>query len=157
MAVRDDVVSMLKPLLSECGSVARSKEVIISNLQNIYETAVNTITEQGYDYPVKVYVTVEDFPAKAYGDLTFPAGKYQALRIDIGNALGKNWWCVMYPPLCFIDDATAVVSDEGKELLRENLSEKEYLALLNDPETKIKGESAIYNYIKDFFDKKLSR
>jgi stage II sporulation protein R len=157
MAVRDDVVSMLKPLLSECGSVARSKEVIISNLQNIYETAVNTITEQGYDYPVKVYVTVEDFPAKAYGDLTFPAGKYQALRIDIGNALGKNWWCVMYPPLCFIDDATAVVSDEGKELLRENLSEKEYLALLNDPETNIKGESAIYNYIKDFFDKKLSR
>ena len=150
-------MTMLKPLLKDCKSESESKAVVLDNLQNIYTTAINTITEQGYDYPVKVYMTVEEFPAKVYGDLTFPEGKYQALRIDIGEALGQNWWCVMYPPLCFIDDATAVVSDEGKELLRENLSEKEYLALLNDPETNIKGESAIYNYIKDFFDKKLSR
>ncbi len=151
LAVRDDVVAMLNPLVSDCESVAKSKEIIINNLQNIYTTAVNTITEQGYDYPVKVYVTTEEFPAKTYGDLTFPEGIYQALRIDIGNALGQNWWCVMYPPLCFIDDATAVVSDEGKEILKDNLSPAEYEALLNDPETEIKGESLLYNKVKEFF------
>ena len=149
LAVRDDVVTMLKPLLADCESVAASKEIIVSNLQNIYMTAVNTITEQGYDYPVKVYVTAEKFPAKTYGDLTFPEGNYQALRIDIGNALGQNWWCVMYPPLCFIEDATVVVSDEGKEILKESLSDEEYRALLNNPETEIKGESVIYNKLKE--------
>ena len=109
MAVKEDVVAMLKPLLKDCENVAESKKVIISNLQPIYETAVNTITEQGYDYKVKVYMTTEEFPAKTYGDLTFPEGKYQALRVDIGAAQGQNWWCVMYPPLCFIDESPAVV------------------------------------------------
>ena len=153
LAVKDDVVTMLKPLLTDCKSVAESKEIIVSNLQNIYMTAVNTITEQGYDYPVKVYVTAEKFPAKTYGDLTFPEGNYQALRIDIGSAMGQNWWCVMYPPLCFIDDATVVVSDEGKKILKENLSDAEYRALLNDPDTEIKGESLIYKKIKELLDK----
>lgn len=153
LAVKDDVVAMLKPLLADCESVAKSKEIIVSNLENIYMTAVNTITEEGYDYPVKVYVTAEEFPAKTYGDLTFPEGNYQALRIDIGNALGQNWWCVMYPPLCFIDDATVVVSDEGKEILKENLSDAEYRALLNSPETEIKGESIIYNKIKEMISR----
>ena len=153
LAVKDDVVTMLKPFLIDCESVAVSKEIIVSNLQNIYMTAVNTITEQGYDYPVKVYVTAEKFPAKTYGDLTFPEGNYQALRIDIGSAMGQNWWCVMYPPLCFIDDATVVVSDEGKKILKENLSDAEYRALLNDPDTEIKGESIIYNKLKMFLEK----
>ncbi len=152
LAVRDDVVTMLHPLLKECKSTSESKQVILANLQNIYTTAVNTITEQGYDYPVKVYMTVEDFPERTYGDLTFPEGKYQALRIDIGEANGQNWWCVMYPPLCFIDNATVVVSDEGKKMLKENLTPEEYSALLNDPETEIKCESYVYNKIKGWLD-----
>lgn len=147
MAVKEDVVSMLKPLLSDCGSVAESKNVIVSNLQNIYETAVNTIVEQGYDYDVKVYVTEEEFPAKTYGDLTFPEGKYQALRIDIGQAQGQNWWCVMYPPLCFIDESTAVVSEDGKELLQENLTPQEYADLFAHSE--VKGESWFYNWLTE--------
>lgn len=145
MAVKEDVVSMLKPLLSNCESVAESKNVIVSNLQNIYETVVDTIVEQGYDYDVKVYVTEEEFPAKTYGDLTFPEGKYQALRIDIGQAQGQNWWCVMYPPLCFIDESTAVVSEDGKEMLQENLTPQEYADLFAHSE--VKGESWLYNWL----------
>lgn len=145
MAVKEDVVTMLKPLLADCESVAESKNIIVSNLQNIYETAVNTVVEQGYDYDIKVYVTEEEFPAKTYGDLTFPEGKYQALRIDIGKAQGQNWWCVMYPPLCFIDESTAVVSEDGKELLKENLTPQEYADLFANSE--IKGESWFYNWL----------
>ena len=122
MAVKEDVVTMLKPLLADCKNVSESKSVIVANLQNIYTTAINTIVEQGYDYSVKVYVTEEKFPAKTYGDLTFPEGTYQALRIDIGKAEGQHWWCVMLPPLCFVDESVAVVDADGKEMLKENLS-----------------------------------
>lgn len=129
MAVKEDVVTMLRPLLEKCDNVDESKSIIVANLQNIYTAAIHTIVEQGYDYDVKVYVTEEEFPAKTYGDLTFPAGNYQALRIDIGEAKGQNWWCVMFPPLCFIDESTAVVSEEGKEALKRALTSEEYEAL----------------------------
>jgi stage II sporulation protein R len=129
MAVKEDVIAMLRPLLEKCDDVQESKNIVVANLQNIYTTAVNTIVEQGYDYDVKVYVTEEEFPAKTYGDLTFPAGNYQALRIDIGEAKGQNWWCVVFPPLCFIDESTAVVSEEGKEALKRALTAEEYEAL----------------------------
>ncbi|MBQ9984105.1 MAG: stage II sporulation protein R [Lachnospiraceae bacterium] len=129
LAVKEDVVAYLKPLLEKCKSVSESKNVIVANLQNIYTIAVNTIVEQGYDYSVEVYVTEETFPAKTYGDITFPAGQYQALRVDIGEAKGQNWWCVMFPPLCFIDESTAMVSEEGKEILEENLTPEEYAEL----------------------------
>lgn len=145
MAVKEDVITLLKPLLEECKNVEESKEVIVSNLQSIYASAINTITEQGYDYNVKVYVTEEEFPAKTYGDLTFPDGNYQALRIDIGEAKGQNWWCVMYPPLCFIDESTVIVPEEGKEILKENLTPEEYEDLF--AHSKVKGRSWIYDWI----------
>lgn len=156
MAVKEDVVAMLKPLLEKCDNVDDSKNIIVANLQNIYTTAINTIVEQGYDYDVKVYVTEEEFPAKTYGDLTFPAGNYQALRIDIGEAKGQNWWCVMFPPLCFIDESTAVVSEEGKEALKRALTSEEYEALYayysgngEDNGVTIKGKSWLLEQWKE--------
>lgn len=157
MAVKEDVVTMLKPLLSDCADVKESKNVIVSNMDKIYKTAVNTVVEQGYDYEIKVYVTEELFPAKTYGDLTFPEGSYQALRVDIGEAKGQNWWCVMFPPLCFVDESTAVVSAESKEDLKKALTPEEYAALFayskdgRTPEgetVEVKGESMLYNWIK---------
>lgn len=157
LAVKEDVVTMLRPLLESCEDVDDSKNIIVANLQNIYTTAINTIVEQGYDYDVKVYVTEEEFPAKTYGDLTFPAGNYQALRIDIGEAKGQNWWCVMFPPLCFIDESTAVVSEEGKEALKRALTSEEYEALYayysGDKEgvdITIKGESWLADCWKQY-------
>lgn len=151
LAVKEDVVTLIKPMLANCKTVAESKNVIVSHLQDIYKTAINTIVEQGYDYSVNVYVTEEEFPAKTYGDLTFPQGRYQALRVDIGKAQGQNWWCVMFPPLCFIDDSTAVVSENGKELLKENLTPEEYADLFADSD--IKGESLLYEWIRNHFPK----
>lgn len=160
MAVKEDVIRYLKPLMMECKNVSESKDVIVSNLQNIYTVAVDTIVEQGYDYDVKVYLTEETFPAKSYGDMTFPEGDYQALRIDIGEANGKNWWCVMYPPLCFVDESTAVISEDGKHKLSEVLTKEEYedlFAYINghgeDVNTsfEITGESWLWNH---FFGEK---
>ncbi len=146
LAVKEDVVTYLKPLLEDCESVAESKEILVSNLRNIYTVARNTIVEQGYDYTVKVYVTQETFPEKVYGDMVFPAGDYQALRIDIGEAKGQNWWGIMYPPLCFIDDAISVDSEEGKEILKETLTPQEYARLFMESDIKI--ESKLWNVLK---------
>ena len=156
MAVKEDVMTMLRPLLEKCENVEESKSIIVANLQNIYTVAIDTIVEQGYDYDVKVYVTEEEFPAKTYGDLTFPEGDYQALRIDIGEAKGQNWWCVMFPPLCFIDESTAVVSEEGKEALKRALTSEEYEALYDyysgtgaDSDITIEGKSWLLEHWKE--------
>jgi len=96
--------------------------------------AQDVIREEGYEYPVQVYLTEEEFPLKAYGDLLFPSGSYEALRIDIGDAEGGNWWCVVYPGLCFADVAGGVVVEDGKEKLQHVLTQEEYHSLLQFPE-----------------------
>ena len=86
------------------------------------------------------------FPVKEYGDLTFPAGEYKALKVNIGKSEGKNWWCVMYPTLCFVDSTYQNVPDESKEKLKENLTEEEYDSLLTG------GDEVEYGFkIFDFF------
>ena len=82
---------------------------------------------------------------KQYGDMTFPAGEYKALKVNIGRHEGKNWWCVMYPTLCFVDSTYQIVPEESKEKLKENLSKEEYESLLT------KGEGVEYGFkIVDF-------
>ncbi len=71
------------------------------------------------------------FPVKEYGDLTFPAGDYEALRVRLGSSEGRNWWCVMYPALCFVDSTYQVVPETSKEQLKQNLTEEEYNSLLD--------------------------
>ncbi|MDE7051390.1 MAG: stage II sporulation protein R [Lachnospiraceae bacterium] len=76
------------------------------------------------------------FPVKSYGDLVFPAGNYKALCVEIGEAKGRNWWCVLFPSLCFVDETYAVVPDSSKEKLKETLSDEEYESLEQNKEEK---------------------
>ena len=96
------------------------------------------VQQEGYDYPVSAAVTTCWFPEKTYGDLTFPSGNYEALRIEIGAAKGHNWWCVLYPNLCFLDAVNAVVPKEGKQELKNVLSEEEYSQITATTDFKIK-------------------
>ena len=70
------------------------------------------------------------FPVKTYGDITFPAGYYNAVNIRIGASNGKNWWCVLYPPLCFVDAVHGVVPDQSKKQLEQILGYQDYQALI---------------------------
>ncbi|MBQ7104042.1 MAG: stage II sporulation protein R, partial [Anaerotignum sp.] len=81
----------------------------------------------GYDYPVSVSLVREEFPFKRYDDLIFPAGVYDALRVEIGRAEGQNWWCVLYPRMCFVDAAWGCVTEESHLRLKNTLTEEEYL------------------------------
>lgn len=124
--VRDKVLEYINSISGN----ENSKEDVInlakSNINEIQKIAENTINENGYNYSVKLNIGNFAFPTKTYGDISFPAGFYDALKIEIGEAKGQNWWCVMFPPLCFVDVTSGVVPKESKEVIKENLSEEEY-------------------------------
>lgn len=124
--VRDNLIKYMNEL---CSSSMKKNDVIKlskEHLEDFKQIAENTVKEQGYSYPVEVEIGNFDFPTKTYGDISFPAGSYDALRVKIGQSSGQNWWCVMFPPLCFINTTTGIVSEESKETLQDNLSHEEY-------------------------------
>ena len=136
--VKKTVVDYLSRRLGSGADLEETREYVLENLPEIEQAALKIIEEQGKDYPISAVVEKTYFPDKTYGDCTFPAGEYEALNIRIGKGEGKNWWCVLYPSLCFIDDTWGIVSREKKEELREILTEVEFRAVLEDPEEKKK-------------------
>lgn len=127
MKVKDQVIGYLEETMGpETESLDETKEFVKAPIPEIEKEAKKIVEQEGYSYPVKVRLEKTDFPEKTYGDVTFPAGTYEALRIEIGNGDGKNWWCVLYPNLCFIDTVHAVVPEKGKEKLQNVLTDDEY-------------------------------
>jgi len=124
--VRDEILKYINSISSETNSKEEVIELANSNIDYIKNLAQETIYQQGFDYEVNVEIGNFAFPTKTYGDITFPPGFYDALKVEIGNASGQNWWCVMFPPLCFIDVSSGIVPKESKEIMKENLSEEEY-------------------------------
>ena len=101
LLVRDDILAAFTPLLCKAESAQEAAEIVRENMDTAVRIAAQTVREAGYAYPVRAEYGVFDFPEKMYGKQVVPAGDYTALRIRLGDAKGKNWWCVMYPPLCF--------------------------------------------------------
>ncbi len=137
--VRDRVIEYMSSISQNASSKEDVIEIAKANLDKIQAIASQTIRENGYTYSVNVEVGNFSFPSKRYGDITLPPGYYDALRIKIGKAEGQNWWCVMFPPLCFVDVTSGVVPDESKEIMKENLSKEEFdLISKNSNEVKVK-------------------
>lgn len=134
LQVRDAILEELGPEMEAVTSRDEARAVMEANLKNIEQIGAEIIQDAGYDYEIHAYLTEEEFPMKAYGDLMFPAGEYEALRVDIGKKNGGNWWCVMYPGLCFVDTAGGVVATEGKEKLQQVLTPEEYEELFICPQ-----------------------
>lgn len=102
MAVKDDIVSLMQQEFTEVANADEARQLAQADIPLIESAARNRIIANGYDYPVSVKVGEYEFPAKSYGNLVFPPGQYQALRVVIGEGQGKNWWCVLFPPLCLV-------------------------------------------------------
>lgn len=126
MKVKEQVLVYMKQELPSSDSVKTTRLWAENHLDEIKQISKQVISEEGYDYSVQAQVTKCQFPDKSYGDVTFPAGEYEALRIEIGEAKGQNWWCVLYPNLCFMDAVHAVVPEEGKRDLKRVLDEDTY-------------------------------
>ncbi len=124
LEVKNTVVNYMEQILEGSHSVEESKKRIEKNMDAILWEAMNTIHASGYDYDVYGYMVKEYFPLRVYGDIALPPGEYTAFRIDIGEARGKNWWCVLYPPLCFVDITHGVVPKESKEEFQNIIGEE---------------------------------
>lgn len=98
--VRDCILKETGELFTTVGGKAQAEQTVDENLLEIADVAQTAVREKGYDYPVSVYRTNLYFKTTRYGNVTMPAGRYDALRVEIGSAKGHNWWCVLYPPLC---------------------------------------------------------
>ena len=138
LKVKTRIVEYLKEILGEDAGLEETKEAVLTHLTEIEQEAENLIEEQGFDYPVEAVVEKTYFPEKTYGDCTFPAGEYEALKVKIGSAKGQNWWCVLYPSLCFLDDTYGIVTEEKKEDLKEVLTAEEFQEILGDSRGKKK-------------------
>ena len=129
LVVRDRVLQEYGALLQNCENKEETLQALKQAQQEICETAMAVIMEAGYDYPVRVSLVREEFPFKKYDDLIFPAGIYDALRIEIGRAEGQNWWCVLYPQMCFVDAAWGYATEESHQRLKNSLTEEEFLVV----------------------------
>ncbi len=130
--VRDALISYMNELCANTSS--KSEAIIIANnhISDFKRIAHKVIKDNGFNYDVNVEIKNFEFPTKSYGDISLPSGYYDALRVKIGSASGQNWWCVMFPPLCFVDVTSGVVPEESKESLKNNLNDEDFSIISND-------------------------
>ena len=137
LKVRDAVIEYLQPKLMNSSSIEESEEIIKKEYVNLEKISKNIIEKNGYNYDVKVGIEYSNFPTKQYSNVVLPAGEYKALKIVIGSGQGKNWWCVMFPPLCFVDEEKGIIDKETDERLREVLTEEEYEMITQKDEDEV--------------------
>jgi len=158
LKVRDRVLSYMEEAMELdkvlCGSTTTHvncrdvKTWAAGHLDEIEQVASNVIFTEGFDYPITARVTECYFPDRRYGDVLFPKGYYEALRVEIGEAKGHNWWCVLYPSLCFTDATCAVVTEDGEEELQKVLDAETYKTV-TATSTKFRIKSFFYELFKE--------
>lgn len=144
LKVRDRVLKESKNLFKNCKSRKECERIINENMPNILAAAEDEVLKNGYSYTVSASKGNYFFPMKTYNGFSLPAGKYDAVKIEIGAAKGNNWWCVMFPPLCFVD----ATFDKG---MLSSLSEEELSVISSAEGVNIKFK------IVDFFQNSIHK
>lgn len=142
LELKDQVLSWVSKEAPENAGKEELSCWLLSHKDVLENRAESWLSEHGCDAPVRLEVAESYFPTKSYGDMTFPCGLYDAARITIGEGKGHNWWCVLYPSLCFTDSLHAIVPDSSKNDLAKLLSPKDYHALENAPKLKEKTDKS---------------
>ena len=124
--VRDNLISYMNELCINISTKEEALSIANEHLNDFYKIARETVINNGFNYNVKISIGNFAFPTKNYGDISLPAGFYDALKVEIGEANGQNWWCVMFPSLCFVDVSNGIVPEESKEELQGTLLDEEY-------------------------------
>ena len=146
LKVRDAIIKEIGADFAEIKDKKEYRKKLIHESERIKDIADNILTDTGYKSKVsfeRMYI-----PRKIYNDIILPEGSYEALVVRLGKASGKNWWCVVYPPLCFTESTVGNISEEGKRYLKENLSPSGYSMILK------KGVNIKYKFkIVELFQK----
>ncbi len=115
--VRDEIVEYLTPLVANCKDKAEALAAIEASLPQISRIADGVLRSRGFFYGASATLTTESFPTRAYGEYILPAGEYSSLILRLGSGSGDNWWCVVYPPLCFTGRENVVYKSKIKEII----------------------------------------
>lgn len=149
LKVRDKILEYVTPKLEKSKSIDESRAILKKEESNIIKIASEVIKNEGYNYDVKITLGRTNFPEKTYGNITLPQGEYEAFRVLIGEAKGENWWCVMFPPLCFIDMTKGQISyEKSEEEIRKVLSEEEANAVIDKENSKIELRFKLLELLK---------
>ena len=149
LKVRDRILEEAEALLPEGVTLAQAADVLENNLTRLAKAGAEVVAQEGYDYTVAAELAETWFPTKEYADFALPSGKYQALRVVIGDGDGQNWWCVVFPPLCL-----GSVSETTEEVaLEAGLSEKQVSLITGESEGYVVKFKALelWEKVKDYF------
>ena len=139
LKVRNSIIEYMDTLTKDEDNKDEIIKICEQHKQDFKKIAEKIIFDEGFDYDVNVLIGKFSFPTKHYGNISLPAGEYDALRIEIGNAIGQNWWCSLFPPLCFVDISSGTIDSQGEEYLKNNLSTEEFsIVTKNSKEVKFK-------------------
>lgn len=130
--VRDALIAYMNSISANISSKEEAIKLVKENKNEFYKIAKKVIADKGFNYDVNIDVGNFSFPTKTYGDISLPAGFYDALKVEIGEASGQNWWCVMFPSLCFVDVSEGIVPKESKEDLKDNMDTENYNLISSD-------------------------
>lgn len=125
LKVRDAILEVTSPMLADCTSQTEARELLETHKDELQAVAARVIADEGYTYPVSILLDLEDYPERDYDSFCFPAGTYLSLRVCIGEAEGKNWWCCLFPPLC-LGTATASSGSAEEEFISVGLTPSQY-------------------------------
>lgn len=135
LKVRDNIIEYMETLTYDGLSKEEVVTITQNHLDDFKKIAEETIKKEGFDYKVSLKIDNFYFPTKVYGNISLPAGYYDGLKIEIGEAKGQNWWCSLFPPLCFVDISSGVIDEETEKNLKNNLSEEDFAIITSDSET----------------------
>lgn len=136
LLVKDKTVELLRDLLSHCSTKEEAMNSITKALPQLRQKLQNFLISINSPQAITVSLEHTYFPVKLYGDLIFPAGTYDSLQVVLEDGAGQNWWCVLYPPLCFTDLCTQSVPQESKQQLQTTLTKNTWNRLQTDTTTK---------------------
>lgn len=148
LKVRDNILNEMGEELSSYSNASYAKYDLSKKFKKIKSIAEKTLLDEGICEPVTVSLENTFFPSKSYRDITLPKGNYDALKVEIGKAEGQNWWCVMFPPLCFADCTTGEIKNDDKEKLKSNLGESD-VNLITSDKGSIKVKFKLYELWQD--------
>lgn len=150
--VKNGLVVYMESFLAEVDSKEDAMNEISYHIPELQEEATKILRELGYHYNVTISLGPATFPIKVYGDITLPAGEYDALRVQLGEAKGKNWWCILFPNLCYVDTTHQIVPEDSKHKLQAILTEEEYHAITKKTgKTKVEVKFKLWEWFQDLF------
>ncbi|MCL2673914.1 MAG: stage II sporulation protein R [Defluviitaleaceae bacterium] len=126
LRVRNAVLEEYREVLANVDGRTAAIDIILGELENIERIAAEVVADGGLEHDVTARLSGRFFPMRVYGGMKFPSGMYDALTIRIGSAIGENWWCVVFPPLCFVDEAQTELLHESREQFVSVMSEQSY-------------------------------